>query len=204
MELVLASNNNGKLREFAALVERHDLDVRVRPQSEFGVTDAIEDGITFIENSLIKARHASKTTGLASIADDSGLVVPALGGAPGILSARYAGEHGNHAKNIEQLLSNMSHLDGTARRAQFVCVLTLIEHHADPLPLIAIGTWDGMIHHQTQGTNGFGYDPIFIPEGMMITAAELSNEQKIHSSHRALALANLFGQMKQKYTTKRL
>lgn len=199
MELVLASNNNGKLREFATLIEQHDLDVVVRPQSEFGVTDAIEDGVTFIENSLIKARHASSSTGLAAIADDSGLVVPALGGAPGILSARYAGEHGDHAKNIALLLSNMRHLEGDDRRAQFVCVLTLIEHQNDPLPLIAIGTWDGIIHHQMEGMNGFGYDPIFIPQGMTITAAELPNEQKIYSSHRARALVQLFDQMKQKY-----
>ena len=143
--LVLASGNTGKLAEFNTLLA--DAGFEVRPQSEFGVEDAEETGLTFIENAILKARHASQATGLPALADDSGLVVDALGGAPGLYSARYAGEHGNHAANIDKLLNELSDVPDERRTARFVCVLALLRHAEDPQPLVAQGTWEGRILH---------------------------------------------------------
>jgi len=187
--LVLASGNAGKLAEFNALLA--DVGFDVRPQSEFGVEDAEETGLTFIENAILKARHASQATGLPALADDSGLVVDALGGAPGLYSARYAGEHGNHAANIDKLLHELLDVPDERRSARFVCVLALLRHADDPQPLIAQGLWEGRILHARQGDGGFGYDPVFFSPTEHMSAAELPAEVKNLVSHRGRALAML-------------
>ena len=187
--LVLASGNAGKLAEFNALLA--DVGFDVRPQSEFGVEDAEETGLTFIENAILKARHASQATGLPALADDSGLVVDALGGAPGLYSARYAGEHGNHAANIDKLLHELLDVPDERRSARFVCVLALVRHADDPQPLIAQGLWEGRILHARQGDGGFGYDPVFFSPTEHMSAAELPAEVKNLVSHRGRALAML-------------
>ena len=187
--LVLASGNAGKLAEFHALLADFGFDVR--PQSEFGVDDAEETGLTFIENAILKARHASRATGLPALADDSGLVVDALGGAPGLYSARYAGEHCNHAANIDKLLHELREVPDERRSARFVCVLALLRHADDPQPLIAQGTWEGRILHARQGEGGFGYDPVFFLPTDHLSAAELPNEVKNQISHRGRAMAML-------------
>ena len=187
--LVLASGNAGKLAEFNALLA--DVGFDVRPQSEFGVEDAEETGLTFIENAILKARHASQATGLPALADDSGLVVDALGGAPGLYSARYAGEHGNHAANIDKLLHELREVPDERRSARFVCVLALLRHPDDPQPLIAQGLWEGRILHARQGDGGFGYDPVFFSPTEHMSAAALPAEVKNLVSHRGRALAML-------------
>ena len=186
-QAVLASGNQGKLREL-----QHALSGTgwtLSNQSDFGVPEADETGLTFVENALIKARNAAQHTGLAAIADDSGLVVPALGGAPGIYSARYSGR--GDAGNNEKLLAAMRDFDGEQRRARFVCVLVLLRHADDPLPLIAEGCWEGFIANAPRGDKGFGYDPIFLPEGQIRHAAELSQDEKRALSHRGKAVALL-------------
>ena len=187
--LVLASGNTGKLAEFNTLLA--DAGFEVRPQSEFGVEDAEETGLTFIENAILKARHASHATGLPALADDSGLVVDALGGAPGLYSARYAGEHGNHAANIDKLLNELSDVPDERRTARFVCVLALLRHAEDPQPLVAQGTWEGRILHARQGDGGFGYDPVFFSPVDGMSAAELPTDTKNLVSHRGRAMAML-------------
>ena len=187
--LVLASGNAGKLAEFNALLA--DVGFEVRAQSEFGVDDAEETGLTFIENAILKARHASQSTGLPALADDSGLVVDALGGAPGLYSARYAGVHGDHAANIDKLLHELRDVPDDARSARFVCVLALLRHADDPQPLIAQGTWEGRILHARQGVGGFGYDPVFFSPTDHLSAAELPSEVKNQVSHRGRAMAML-------------
>ena len=187
--LVLASGNAGKLAEFNALLA--DVGFDVRPQSEFGVDDAEETGLTFIENAILKARHAARATGLPALADDSGLVVDALGGAPGLYSARYAGEHCNHAANIDKLLHELRDIPDERRSARFVCVLALLRHADDPQPLIAQGLWEGRILHARQGDGGFGYDPVFLSPVDGMSAAELSTEVKNLVSHRGRAMAML-------------
>ena len=187
--LVLASGNAGKLSEFHALLADFGFDVR--PQSEFGVADAEETGLTFIENAILKARHAARATGLPALADDSGLVVDALGGAPGLYSARYAGEHRNHAANIDKLLHELRDIPDERRSARFVCVLALLRHADDPQPLIAQGLWEGRILHARQGDGGFGYDPVFLSPVDGMSAAELSAEVKNLVSHRGRAMAML-------------
>ena len=188
-KLVLASGNAGKLAEFNALLA--DVGFEVRPQSEFGVDDAEETGLTFIENAILKARHASQATGLPALADDSGLVVDALGGAPGLYSARYAGTHGDHAANIDKLLHELHDVPDEHRSARFVCVLALLRHADDPQPLIAQGIWEGRILHARQGEGGFGYDPVFFSPTDHMSAAELPTEVKNLISHRGRALAML-------------
>ena len=186
-QAVLASGNQGKLRELQhALAETG---WTLANQSDFGVPEAEETGLTFVENALIKARNAAQHTGLAAIADDSGLVVPALGGAPGIYSARYSGR--GDAGNNEKLLAAMRDFDGEQRRARFVCVLVLLRHADDPLPIIAQGCWEGFIANAPRGDQGFGYDPIFLPEGQIRHAAELSQDEKRALSHRGKAVALL-------------
>ena len=167
MTFVLASNNAGKLREFAPLFESMGLEVVA--QRDFAVSDAEETGLSFIENAILKARHAAHATGRPAIADDSGLVVPALGGAPGIYSARYSG--GGDTENNTKLLSEMSHLTGEDRAAFYVAVIAVVMSESDPLPIIAEGRWYGEISFERSGTGGFGYDPLFIPESSCCTAA---------------------------------
>jgi len=189
--IVIASNNPGKLRELRALLE--PLGIEAVAQGELGVGEAEEPHETFLENALAKARHASRATGLPSLADDSGLCVPALGGEPGVHSAYFAGREGareerdarNNAKLVERLR------DAPDRSAFYYCVLVLLQSAEDPVPLVADGRWHGAIADAPRGAGGFGYDPWFIPEGGDKTAAELGTEEKNRISHRALALAAL-------------
>jgi XTP/dITP diphosphohydrolase len=190
---VLASNNAGKLSEFSELFD--NMGLTVVPQRDYDVTDADETGLSFIENALIKARHASDSTGLPAIADDSGLVVPALGGAPGIYSARYSGS-GDNANNTK-LLDEMRRFEGDDRRAFYVAVIAMVKSASDPMPTIAEGRWHGSIGLLPKGEGGFGYDPLFIPDGASITAAEMAREDKQRVSHRAKALKALEPLLKQ-------
>ena len=193
MPFVLASNNAGKLSEFSELFD--NMGLTVVPQRDYDVTDADETGLSFIENALIKARHASDSTGLPAIADDSGLVVPALGGAPGIYSARYSGS-GDNANNTK-LLDEMRRFEGDDRRAFYVAVIAVVKSASDPMPTIAEGRWHGSIGLLPKGEGGFGYDPLFIPDGASITAAEMAREDKQRVSHRAKALKALEPLLKQ-------
>jgi XTP/dITP diphosphohydrolase len=191
MAFVLASNNAGKLREFEQLFSK--LGLEVLPQAQFGVEDADETGLSFIENALIKARHASEKTSTPAMADDSGLVVPALNGAPGIYSARYSGK-GDTANN-EKLLRALDGVEGAGRNAFYVAVIALVKHANDPMPIIAEGRWYGRIAEKPAGDGGFGYDPLFIPDGFDITAAQMARDEKQSLSHRALALNALAPQL---------
>ena len=190
--LVLASGNRGKLREMTAILG--PLGWSVRPQGDWDVPDAIEDGLSFVENALIKARHAALLTGLPSLADDSGLAVDALGGAPGIYSARYAGGAGD-AANTEKLLRALDGRKADERGAHFYCALALMHHAEDPAPLIAVGRWDGIIAEAPAGAGGFGYDPVFIVPEAGCTSAELPPETKNRMSHRGKALRALVALM---------
>ena len=187
MAFVLASNNAGKLREFEQLFSK--LGLEVVPQAQFGVADADETGLSFIENALIKARHASEKTNKPAMADDSGIVVPALSGAPGIYSARYSGK-GDTANN-EKLLRALDGVEGAGRNAFYVAVIALVKHANDPMPIIAEGRWYGRVAETPAGDGGFGYDPLFIPNGFDITAAQMTRDEKQSLSHRALALTAL-------------
>lgn len=192
-KIVLATGNKGKVAEFSYLFKQYS--ISVVPQSDFNVPDVPETGTTFVENAIIKARHAAKLTGLPAIADDSGLVVDALDGAPGIYSARYAGEHGNDGANCKKLLQN---LHGKANRnARFLCVLVYMEHANDPTPIICEGHWHGEITEQASGDGGFGYDPIFYVPKEQCTVAELDKAIKNKISHRGQALALLMAQLTQ-------
>ncbi|MBP6280183.1 MAG: RdgB/HAM1 family non-canonical purine NTP pyrophosphatase [Rhodocyclaceae bacterium] len=186
-QLVLASGNSGKLREFAELLAQFDFEVL--PQSAFNVPEADEPHCTFVENALAKARHAARLTGLPALADDSGICISALDGAPGVYSARYAGEPKSDARNNEKLIAALH--DQTDRRAHYVAVLVLVRRADDPQPIIAQGEWYGEIVETPQGENGFGYDPYFYLPEFGLTAAQLSATQKNRISHRAKALAQL-------------
>jgi len=187
--LILASGNRGKQREFAELLAGSPWQLRL--QSEFGVSEVAETGLTFIENALIKARHAAAITGLPTVADDSGIVCDALAGAPGIYSARYSGEGANDAQNLKHLLHAMSDVPDALRTCRYVCVLVYLRHAADPCPLIAEGTWEGVVARAPRGDGGFGYDPLFwVPEDAC-TAAELAPARKHALSHRGHALRSL-------------
>ncbi|ELM3740100.1 XTP/dITP diphosphatase [Yersinia ruckeri] len=185
-KVVLATGNPGKVRELAGLLADFGLDVVA--QTELGVESAEETGLTFIENAILKARHAAQITGLPAIADDSGLAVDALGGAPGIYSARYAGESASDQANLEKLLVTMKDVPDEQRGAQFHCVLVYMRHAKDPTPLVFHGRWPGMIAHESAGVGGFGYDPIFYVPELGKSAAELSREEKQAVSHRGKAL----------------
>jgi len=196
-ELVLASGNKGKLAEFAALLE--PLGITVRPQSDFDVPETDEPFPSFVENALAKARHAARHTGLPALADDSGLCVAALGGAPGVRSARYAGEPKSDNRNIDQLLADLA---GEADRdARFVCLLTLVRHADDPQPIIAEGEWHGSILKAPRGENGFGYDPVFWLEDLQQSAAELDPKLKNTLSHRGNACRHLLERLAHEQTS---
>ncbi|MEB3754642.1 RdgB/HAM1 family non-canonical purine NTP pyrophosphatase [Acinetobacter sp. MD2(2019)] len=188
--LVLASNNKGKITEFENLFSELQLPVNVIPQGQLNIEDAIEDGLSFVENAIIKARHAAKISGQPAIADDSGICVPILGGAPGIYSARYAGEHGNDAANNQKLLADLLPFrqQNTPIQAMFVCVLALVEHAEDPLPKIFQGFWHGEILEHVRGEQGFGYDPLFWLPELGISSAEMSKAEKNKISHRGQAM----------------
>ncbi|GAB2495339.1 RdgB/HAM1 family non-canonical purine NTP pyrophosphatase [Pseudoxanthomonas sangjuensis] len=189
MKLVLASSNRGKLEELRHLLA--DAGVELVAQSDLGVGDADESAATFVENALLKARHASALTGLPALADDSGLCVDALGGAPGLHSARYSGAHGDADANIDKLLHELRDVADEDRAAHFYCVLVLVRHANDPQPLIAEGEWRGRILRERRGTGGHGYDPVFLDVERGRSAAEMPAELKNALSHRGKALAEL-------------
>ncbi|MDH3326129.1 MAG: RdgB/HAM1 family non-canonical purine NTP pyrophosphatase [Gammaproteobacteria bacterium] len=184
--IVLATGNAGKVREIQAVLA--DYDIEVLPQSQFDIPEAIEDGLTFVENALIKARHASKLTGLPAIADDSGIEVDFLNGQPGIYSSRYAGENGDNVANNTKLLGALKDVAKEHRTARFQCVIVYLRHELDPTPIICQGTWEGHITESASGTQGFGYDPLFFIAAQNCTAAELESETKNQISHRGQAL----------------
>lgn len=190
-KLVIASGNQGKLKEIQALLA--PLALEVLPQSAFNVPEAEEPFVTFVENALTKARHASRHTGLPALADDSGICVDALQGAPGVYSARYAGEPKSDARNNEKLLQSLSGVQD--RHAHYYCVMVLVRHADDPQPLIAEGIWQGEILTSARGEGGFGYDPLFLDAKTGQTAAELSAEIKNRISHRGHALSRLLHQL---------
>ena len=196
---VLASNNKGKLAEFERLFAEASLDVTIVPQGQLNIDDAVEDGLSFVENAIIKARHASRVSGLPAIADDSGLCVPVLGNAPGIYSARYAGEHGNDAKNNAKLVTDLQPIrdeqPDAPIKGMFVCVLAMVRHADDPLPIIAQGLWHGEILDAPHGDGGFGYDPLFWLADIRATAASLSAADKNSISHRGQAIRQLLQQL---------
>jgi XTP/dITP diphosphohydrolase len=195
-KLVIASNNPGKLREFEKMLA--PLGIEVLTQAQLGISEAEEPHCTFVENALAKARHVSRESGLPALADDSGICVEALGGAPGVLSARYAGDNPkSDRRNNDKLLQDMQEV--TDRRAHYYCVLVLVRHADDPQPIIAEGEWWGEIGHEERGDGGFGYDPMFwLPQfGKM--AAELTHDEKAQISHRAKALKGLLEKLKLKH-----
>ena len=191
--IVLASSNPGKVAEFNLLLA--DSGFEVVTQASLGVDDAEETGLSFVENALLKARHASRATGLPALADDSGLCVDYLRGAPGLYSARYAGKHGDNAANNAKLLRELDGVPPEQRGAFFICVLALIRHADDPAPLIAEGRWHGHVLGETRGVQGFGYDPLFVADGQSASAAELDPSLKSRISHRGQALMTLRAQL---------
>jgi XTP/dITP diphosphohydrolase len=193
-QLVLATGNPGKIRELTRLLA--PLAIEVIPQSGLGVDDASESGLSFVENALIKARHAALQTGLPALADDSGLCVDVLAGAPGILSARYAGPDADDAANRAQLLAALESLPDVRRAARFVCVLVLLRRADDPLPLICQGEWHGRIARAERGCEGFGYDALFELPDTGRTAAELTPNEKQRLSHRGRALRQLLSALR--------
>ena len=192
MKLVVASNNPGKLREFSALLA--PLGWETIPQKDLGVPECEEPHCTFVENALAKARHAAALTGLPALADDSGLCAHALGGAPGVYSARFAGEPKSDERNNEKLVAELA--DKPDRRAHYVCVLVFVRHADDPQPVIAEGEWHGEIVDAPRGNGGFGYDPYFLLPEAGMTAAELDADRKNRESHRGQALVQLVERLK--------
>ncbi len=186
--IVLASSNAGKLRELREILGSGFV---LRAQSEFGVDDIEETGLTFVENALLKARHAARATGLPALGDDSGLCVDALDGAPGLYSARYAGRHGDAQANTTKLLHALRDVPDAGRGAHFHATIVLLRHAIDPQPVIAEGSWHGRILHAPRGEGGFGYDPVFFDPVHGLSAAELDPAVKHLISHRGLALAQL-------------
>jgi XTP/dITP diphosphohydrolase len=192
-KVVLATGNKGKVKELARMLSC--LDFEVLPQSEFDVTEVAETGTTFVENAIIKARHAAKQTGLPAIADDSGLAVHALSGEPGVYSARYSGDQATDLSNITKLLDAMAGIPIEKRQAKFLCVLVFMRHADDPTPIICQGEWCGEIATEQQGENGFGYDPVFWVKEQNCSSAQLSPEHKNTLSHRGKALKLLLTQL---------
>ncbi|MCD6669477.1 XTP/dITP diphosphatase [Vibrio cholerae] len=197
-KIVLATGNQGKVREMADLLSDFGFDVVA--QSEFNVPEAAETGTTFFENAIIKARHAAQITGLPAIADDSGLEVDYLNGAPGIYSARYAGEHASDGDNLNKLLAAMQDVPDDQRSARFHCVLVLMRHADDPTPIVCHGKWEGKILTAPYGSNGFGYDPIFWVPEENCASAELEPVRKKQLSHRGKALQKLFKAIEEQRT----
>lgn len=196
-KIVMASGNAGKLAEIRRLLD--GLGVEVIAQSDLGVTDAEETGTTFAENSLLKARHAADATGLAAIADDSGIVVDALGGRPGVYSARYAGDDASDDENLDKLLEELADVPDEDRGAAFHCVATFVAP-GEPGAIVAEGVWRGSLLRARQGDGGFGYDPVFLDPHSGLSSAELSPQQKNARSHRGQALRALISQLQQRYT----
>ena len=192
--LVLATGNPGKVNELANMLS--PLNINVVPQSDFNVGEVAETGTTFVENAIIKARHAAKITGMPAIADDSGLEVDGLNGAPGVYSARFAGPGASDQDNIDKLLVDLG--DNPIRSARFWCVLVLMRHADDPTPLICSASWEGEITLTQNGNGGFGYDPVFFVAEKNCTSAELTKEQKNAVSHRGQALQKLLLELQQK------
>ncbi len=195
-KIIFASHNAGKIHELETLLTHVNIDII--PQQTMNVADIPETGLTFVENAILKARHASAQTGLPAIADDSGLDVFALKGEPGIFSARYAGDKATSKDNIQKLLANMTHLSGVERHAAFHCVLVYLNHPEDPMPLICQGSWQGSILTIPTGEQGFGYDPVFYDSTYQCSAAELSIETKNKISHRGQALQKLLALLSHK------
>ena len=193
-QIVLASGNKGKLKEFAEMLQ--EFKVEVLPQNQFDVPEVAETGTTFVENAIIKARHAAAITGLPAIADDSGLEVDALEGAPGIYSARYSGDDATEVGNYQKLLTNLEGVE--QRSARFQCVLVYMRHAKDPTPVICQASWEGHIGFEPVGDQGHGYDPVFIPENETRSAAQLSADEKNAVSHRGKALEQLVKAMFEK------
>ena len=193
-KIVLASNNKGKVRELGQMLST--LDMEVLPQATFNIEDAEETGLTFVENAIIKARHAAEIAGLPAIADDSGLEVDALNGAPGIYSARFSGPGASDEKNLIKLLDELKDVAEENRTARFQCLLVYMRHAKDPTPLICQGTWEGRITFEPQGDNGFGYDPVFFVPTHNCTSAQLSADEKNVLSHRGQALQKLLNALK--------
>lgn len=193
-KIVLATNNQGKVKELQNLLA--DAGFNVIAQSEYQVPDADETGLTFVENAILKARHTAQLTGLPSIADDSGLAVDALSGAPGIYSARYSGEGATDQKNNQKLLDALKNIADDKRSAYFYCALVFMRHANDPTPIICLGKWNGVILKQPSGQGGFGYDPLFYVPELGCSAAELTREQKSQISHRGQALKLLMEKLK--------
>ncbi len=187
--IVLASSNPGKVREINQMLE--SLHLTVVPQSDFKVADAEETGLTFVENALIKARNAARHTNLPAIADDSGIEVDYLNGAPGIYSARYAGKGASDAQNLRKLLADLEGIPEAERTARFQCLMVYLRHETDPTPIICQGTWEGRLLFAPRGANGFGYDPIFFVPTHNCSSAELPPEVKNKLSHRGQALRAL-------------
>lgn len=194
-KIVLASGNKGKLKEFAEILA--EFGIEVLPQSQFNVEEVPETGTTFVENAIIKARHAANITGLAAIADDSGLEVDVLGGAPGIYSARYGGDNASDSDNYNKLLAALKD-SPEQRSARFQCILVYMRHADDPTPIICQAAWEGSIAFEPQGDNGHGYDPIFIPEHHQCSAAQMSSEEKNALSHRGKAMQLLLAELQAK------
>lgn len=192
IDVVLASGNAGKLKEFNALFE--PMGWTVRPQAEWDVPEAVEDGLSFVENALIKARHAARLTGLPALADDSGLAVDALNGEPGIHSARYAGALADDAANNRKLLQALQGVEDERRGAHFYCAIVMLRHAGDPAPLVATARWTGRILHEPRGSSGFGYDPLFFVPTEGCASAELAPARKNQLSHRGQALRALLKQ----------
>ncbi|WP_438462631.1 RdgB/HAM1 family non-canonical purine NTP pyrophosphatase [Marinomonas sp. PE14-40] len=193
--LVLASNNTGKINEFNDMLS--NLGFEVKPQGEFNVEEAEENGLSFIENAILKARNACAQTGLPAIADDSGIEVDYLNGAPGIYSARFAGEHGNSEANNALLLEKLEGVPEEERTARFHCVLAYMKHKDDPTPWVFHGVWEGSILTEIQGKHGFGYDPVFYVPNRDCSAAMLTKDEKNRISHRAIALQQLLAAFEQ-------
>ena len=191
--VVLATGNQGKLREFNRILQ--DVPFTIIPQSEFDVTNAIEDGLSFVENAVIKARHAAKITGHAAMADDSGIEVDALKGKPGIYSARFAGEPSDDKANNKKLLAELEGLNAEKRTARFRCCIVYLRHAEDPSPVIADARWEGIILNEEAGDGGFGYDPLFYVPSHDCSSAELDKDEKNRISHRALALTELLSKL---------
>jgi XTP/dITP diphosphohydrolase len=197
MRIVLASSNPGKLAEFNALLG--DSGFEVVTQGSLGIPDAEETGLTFVENALLKARHAALTSGLPALADDSGLCVNHLHGAPGLYSARYSGSHGDDAANNARLLRELDGVPAGQRGAFFICVLVLLQSADDPAPLITEGRWYGSILTEGRGTGGFGYNPVFLPEGRRESVAEMDAALKNKLSHRGEALTKLHARLAERH-----